>query len=419
MKMIRVEIICIGTELLSDRVNTDVNLVARFLNSHGLFLARSTTVPDEQEEIAAALRNALAESDLVFLTGGLGPTFDDLTREACAECLHRELVFCPEVWHTIEERFRRRNVVLPEINRKQAYILTGSLVLENAVGTAPGLIMEEAGKFVILLPGPPAELVPMLEKQVLPFLQEKKLPREGGRVFRFGFAGLPESVVETRSSRILEKYRKKGELEFTILAQPVLIEIVARALSHSAEKAVAEMERDFQAEFGPDFLGVDPPGLPEILGRILKEKQLTLVLAESCTGGLAGKLVTDIPGSSEYFRGSIVAYSNLMKKKVLKVPRTLLRKYGAVSREVALAMALGSRKLGRADCALSITGIAGPTGATAEKPVGLVWIAAVLPDKKTLAWNFVFPGSRHQIRERAVLTGLDLLRREFSPPRCN
>ncbi len=403
---------CVGTELLLSRVNTNVHLVSNYLNRAGLTLSRNTTVGDVQEEIAACVREALHRSSLVIVCGGLGPTFDDVTREAVAELLNRKLIFDPEVWEAIREYFQRRKVNPPESVKKQACIIEGSQVLPNHRGTAPGLLIpvNPGGKTLILLPGPPVELEGILEESVLPHLK-KAFPSPEKRCFRFTVAGLPESVVEERSSSLFSRYEKEMA-EFTILTGPGVIELLVQVFEGKKEVA-RKIEEELKTIFGEAFLGLESPSLPELVGNLLLERRWTLTVAESCTGGMVGSKITDVPGSSAYFKGSIVAYSNQLKRRLLKVPPTLLRKFGAVSEQVAIAMAKGARKVGKSDVSLSLTGVAGPGGASPEKPVGLVWMAVAFPDNRCLARQFLFGGNRLQVRERAVFSGLDFLRREI------
>ncbi|MCM8760202.1 MAG: CinA family nicotinamide mononucleotide deamidase-related protein, partial [Candidatus Omnitrophica bacterium] len=375
--------------------------ISGILARAGLSITRCIIVGDEKEEIKDAVSLSLKRSDIVFITGGLGPTSDDLTREAIAELLNKKLIFSEDIWQKICERFYKRGVKdIPEINKKQGYIIEGADIIENNVGTAPGMIIKEGNKLLILVPGPPAELTPMVEK----FAESMK---EKGtiKIYRFGISGVPESVVE---EKIHEFFTEKG-IKYTILASPQVIEMLIP--SSGQLNALLEIEKFLKESFSEDYLGIDPPSLPVIIGNLLKEKELKIAIAESCTGGLAGKLLTDIPGSSEYFQGSFVVYSNILKRRILGVPKTVLKKYGAVSQECALYMAKGAKKKGKADVSISITGIAGPSGATSEKPVGLVYIGIGLPKNKLHIYRFIFPGNRERIRERAVYQAFDLLRR--------
>ena len=399
----RVEVINIGSELLFNRVNTDINLISRILLQSGFKISKCTIVGDDKEEIKKEFLNSLKEADLIIITGGLGPTFDDLTREGISEALKRKLIFDEKIWEGIKEKFKKRNIIeIPEINKKQAYVIEGAKIIENKNGTAPGMMIEENGKLILILPGPPNELEPML-KDCVKIIEEKFKKREIITNI-YSIIGVPESEVETKLSDLINEMREN----FTILAHPNLIELVLTLPEEKKNKFI-EVENIIKERFGIKYLGVNTPSIPEIIGNLLREKRLKLAIAESCSGGLACKLITDIPGSSDYFMGGFITYSNILKKKILKIPKTILRKFGAVSEETAIYMAKNAKKYGKADISLSFTGIAGPSGGTAEKPVGLVWIG-ISYKKKTNAFKFIFSGDRKTIRERAVYKGFELLR---------
>jgi len=399
----RIEVVCIGSELLYNRVNTDINIISGIITRAGFFISRCIIVGDAKEEIKDAIEEALKRSKVIFITGGLGPTSDDITREAVAELVKKKLVFSEEIWEKIYERFYSRGIKeIPEINKRQAYIIEGAEVLENTVGTAPGMILKEAGKTLILLPGPPAELIPMVEEWTKKLKDTSKTEI---KVYRFGISGVTESSVEEKIYRF---FSEKG-IKYTILASPQLIEILIA--SRGEFKDIHIVEGFLRENFSENYLGIDPPPLPVLIGNLLKEKRLKIAIAESCTGGLAGKLLTDIPGSSEYFQGSFVVYSNILKKRILGVPKTVLKKHGAVSEECALYMAKGAKKKGKADISISITGIAGPSGGSKEKPVGLVYIGIGLPKNKFHIHKFIFPGNRERIRERSAYQAFELLRK--------
>ena len=399
----RVEVINIGSELLFNRVNTDINLISKILLQSGFKISKCTIVGDDKEEIKKEFLNSLKEADLIIITGGLGPTFDDLTREGISEALKRKLIFDEKIWEGIKEKFKKRNIIeIPAINKKQAYVIEGAKIIENKNGIAPGMMIEENGKLILILPGPPNELEPML-KDCRKIIEEKFKKREIITNI-YSIIGVPESEVETKLSDLINEMREN----FTILAHPNLIELVLTLPEEKKNKFI-EVENIIKERFGIKYLGVNTPSIPEIIGNLLREKRLKLAIAESCSGGLACKLITDIPGSSDYFMGGFITYSNILKRKILKVPKTILRKFGAVSEETAIYMAKNAKKYGKADISLSFTGIAGPTGGTAEKPVGLVWIG-ISYKKKTNAFKFIFSGDRKTIRERAVYKGFELLR---------
>ncbi|MCM8810959.1 MAG: competence/damage-inducible protein A [Candidatus Omnitrophica bacterium] len=398
----RIEVINIGTELLFDRVNTNINLISNILLKNGLKISKCVVIGDNKEDIKEAFLNSYKNSDLIIITGGLGPTFDDITRESIAESLNRKLIFDEKIWEKIKERFKRRNIEPPEINKRQAYIIEKCKVIENENGTAPGMLIEENNKLILILPGPPNELKPMLESS-LNYIEEK-FGKKNIITNVYSIIGIPESEVETRLKSLIEENKKN----LIILAHPNLIELVLTLNEEEKEKFI-EFENQLKKSFGLNYLGINIGSIPELIGRLLKEKKLRLVIAESCTGGFACKLITDIPGSSEYFMGGFITYSNVLKKKILKIPKTILRKFGAVSEQTAIYMAKNAKKYGKADISLSFTGIAGPTGGTREKPVGLVWIG-ICYKKDLFARNYIFQGDRQTIRERTVYKGFELLR---------
>ncbi|MCM8803796.1 MAG: competence/damage-inducible protein A [Candidatus Omnitrophica bacterium] len=398
----RIEVINIGSELLFDRLNTNINLISKILLSYGFKISKCIIVGDKKQDIKDAFLNSFKNSDMVIITGGLGPTFDDLTRESIADALNKKLIFDEKLWENIEEKFKKRNIIPPEINKRQAYIIEGSKIIENKNGIAPGIIIHENGKLILIFPGPPNELKPMLEETIQSI--EKNLKREKVITKIYSIIGIPESEVQTRLNDLIDKMKEN----LIILAHPNLIEIVL--MLHENQKDVfLEVEDIIKERFGINYLGVNVSSIPEIIGEILRKKKLHLAIAESCTGGLACKLITDIPGSSDYFIGGFITYSNILKKKILKVPKTILRKYGAVSEQTAIYMAKNAKKYGKCDISLSFTGIAGPKGGTSEKPVGLVWIG-VCYKKILFAKKFIFSGDRNTIRERAVYKGFELLR---------
>ncbi len=398
----RIEVINIGTELLFDRVNTNINLISNILLKNGLKISKCVVIGDNKEDIKEAFLNSYKNSNLIIITGGLGPTFDDITRESIAESLNRKLIFDEKIWEKIKERFKRRNIEPPEINKRQAYIIEKCKVIENENGTAPGMLIEENNKLILILPGPPNELKPMLESS-LNYIEEK-FGKKNIITNVYSIIGIPESEVETRLKSLIEENKKN----LIILAHPNLIELVLTLNEEEKEKFI-EFENQLKKSFGLNYLGINIGSIPELIGRLLKEKKLRLVIAESCTGGFACKLITDIPGSSEYFMGGFITYSNVLKKKILKIPKTILRKFGAVSEQTAIYMAKNAKKYGKADISLSFTGIAGPTGGTPEKPVGLVWIG-ICYKKDLFARNYIFQGDRQTIRERTVYKGFELLR---------
>ncbi len=413
MLNMEIELISIGTELLAGKLNSDSSFIGESLGKIGLELSRESTIGDEKRKMVSLLKESLKRAEIVITTGGLGPTFDDLTREAISEVLKKRLIFRSAILKKMREHFQRRGLSMPKINQKQAYIIEGATVLPNEVGTAPGMIVEEKGKVLILLPGPPRELQPMFIKKVLPYL--KRYSEGSLKTISFWIAGLPESSVAELVEPIIEKYQKKEKIEFAILVHLSIIEVKLKVKGENKKEIneqILPIRKKIRKALGENLFSEREEKLEGVVGNLLLKKRLKLGLAESCTGGLLGNLITNIAGSSRYFQGSIVAYSNNVKKKVLKVPKTYLRKYGAVSREVALAMAKGARKSTKADIGLSLTGIAGPSGGTKEKPVGLLFVGLVYPrERLKIAKEYHFVGKRQDIKYRAAISALNLLRR--------
>ncbi|HZP31770.1 MAG TPA: competence/damage-inducible protein A [Candidatus Acidoferrales bacterium] len=406
------EIIAVGSELLTpDRVDTNSLFLTQRLNHLGIAVARKTLVGDQHDHVRDAFRCALDRCDLVISSGGLGPTLDDLTREAVAELLTRKLVLNSPVLQNIEARFRRLGRTMPEVNKRQAMVPEGADLLENSRGTAPGLWLESAGRIIVLLPGPPHELKAMFTEKV-----EPRLERLAGatRLFyrEMRTAGLTESEVEQRTAPIYTQY---SDVQTTILTAPGEIQLHLRCWSadHAgAERTLNEMIERITLALGENVFTSNGQSLEEIVAHDLTLNQATVATAESCTGGLLAERLTRIPGSSSYFLGGVVCYSNDLKTAWADVPAELIETKGAVSPEVAQALAQGIRRRIGATLGIGITGIAGPSGGSPEKPVGLVYIALADANgsrDRTLR----FPSDRERIRWHASQTALDMLRRYF------
>ena len=411
----KIELISIGTELLSGKLNSDSSFIGEGLTKICLELSRESTIADDRKEMVSLLRESLKRADIIITTGGLGPTFDDITREVVCEVLKKKLIFHLAILKKIKKHFQKRHLPMPGINRKQAYIINGATIIPNNVGTAPGMIVEEKNKVLILLPGPPRELQPMFKDRVLPYL--KKYSKNPLKTFSFWIAGLPESSVAEKVEPIIEKYRQEGKIEFAILAHLSVIEVKLKVKGENGKKInkqILPIKKEIRKVLEKNLFSEKEEKLEETIGNLLLKRKLRLGLAESCTGGLLSNLITNVPGSSNYFQGSVVAYSNNVKKKVLKVPKTYLKKYGAVSQEVALSMAKGAKKATKSDIGLALTGIAGPSGGTREKPVGLVFIALTYPGKRVrVVEEHHFTGRREDIKRRAAISALNLLRRNI------
>jgi nicotinamide-nucleotide amidase len=405
----KVEILTIGSELLTPYFQeTNSQYLTQRLNDLGMDVSFKSVVGDDRENLLRAINEALSRSQLIIATGGLGPTRDDRTREAFAESLHRKLLFHEDILKKIKERFKRRGLSMPAINRKQAYIIEGAEALENKNGTAPGIWLEKEQQIIVLLPGPPHELRSMFEESVWPRLQ--KLSRL--HVFRkvIKTASLTESQTETFISKL---YPETSSLQISTLAYPGQIEIHLTARSEKsltqAKNQVSRLENKILERLKDHVFSRTGEELEEVVGRLLRNQQKTLAVAESCTGGLLGDRITNVPGSSDYFLQGIVAYSNQAKINTLGVKPSILQQQGAVSSQTAQAMARGIREKAQSDYGLGITGIAGPSGGSPQKPVGLVYIALAWEEGIEVKKNR-FLGNREKIKFQASQKALDMLR---------
>lgn len=406
----RAEVVAIGSELLvPPRGETNGAYVTGRLREIGIPVAARITVADDLPLLTAAFRDALARSEVIVATGGLGPTEDDLTREAAAAALGRDLVRDAGILEKLRERFARYNRVMAPVNEKQADVIRGGVVLPNPRGTAPGQYVEADGRIVVLLPGPPSEMQPMFDEQVLPVLAA----RSGGTVLRrlsLRMASVSESDIEQAVAPLYKKYQNPVT---TILSAPGQVELHLNAEGASVAEADArneELAAGIRALLPGKIYSEDGRELHEVVAALLVERGLTLALAESCTGGLVSVRLTEVAGSSRFLDRSFVTYSNASKVELLGVDPALIASVGAVSEEVARAMARGARERSRADLGLGITGIAGPDGGSPEKPVGTVFIAlsgiASDPLKRV-----TFIGDRGRVRFQAGQLALEMLRR--------
>lgn len=369
----RAEILCVGTEiLLGDIVNTNAAYLARELAAIGVTVYHQSVVGDNPARLASELSEVFARSDLAVLTGGLGPTYDDLTKETVARYFGRPMVLDEASLQSIETYFRQTGREMTENNRKQAMMPQGAEVFPNGCGTAPGLALEAGGKTAVLLPGPPEEMRAMYEAQVRPYLERRSGQALFSRVIHI--FGMGESEVEQRLRPVISgmenptaaPYAKTGEVQ---------LRVTARAETREKAQAMADpaVER-LAAALGEAVYGIDAGSLQAAAVRALQERGLTVATAESCTGGLVSKRITEIPGASEVFHCGVCAYANEIKERLLRVSHALLEAEGAVSAGTAEAMARGVAQLSGAEIGVSTTGIAGPGGGTAEKPVGLVYV---------------------------------------------
>jgi nicotinamide-nucleotide amidase len=411
VKSPRVELICVGSELLTGKTNAHAAYFSEKLEEAGLALARETTVGDDPAEMRAAFAEAWRRSDAVICTGGLGPTFDDITRESWSRVTGRALKLDRALEEAIRERFRHRGMRMPPANRRQAFLLAGARPLDNPHGTAPGQTLQAGRKLLALLPGPARELHPMAERHLFPLL--RRLYGPGFRQTRvYRLFGVAESAVDEKLRALMEKSRGRVRVTWGILAQKSIVDIKVTAAGPEApaRDKLARLEAAIRRRFGKDIFGEGRDTLEEIVGRLMARRRLSLVAAESCTGGLIAQKVTRVPGSSAYFLQGLVTYSNAAKIRLLGVKPGSLKKHGAVSEACAREMAGGCRRRAGADLALAVTGIAGPAGGSDEKPVGLVYIALAGP-RGIACEEHRFSGDREQIRERAALAALDLLRK--------
>lgn len=403
------EIIAVGTELLLGNI---VNSNARYLSERmaelGLDVFYHITVGDNLTRLKEVITKSLERSDIIITTGGLGPTDDDLTKEGVAEALGLKLVPHQYSLDKIEGLFKASNRPMAECNLKQGYIPEGAIVLENNNGTAPGIIVELEGKAVILLSGPPKEMMPMYEQQVYPYLKGKSdclIISKTLRVVGVGESKIQEMlqhIFDTQSNPTVAPYAKDGEVHLRITAKC--------NVKAEADELVNAMEKKITAILGDNIYGYNDESLEYVVYKLLKEKAMTVSFAESCTGGMISGRLTNVPGVSSVFMNSIVTYSNEAKMKFLNVKEETLSKFGAVSSETALEMARGIQKVSGTDIGVSVTGIAGPDGGTAEKPVGLYYIGIAIKDNLE-AYRFLFPSSREKVRWNAATRALDLLRR--------
>lgn len=405
-----VELICVGTEiLLGNIVNTNAAYMSEKCAMLGLSMYYQSVVGDNPERLEELLTTAKNRSDVVILCGGLGPTQDDLTKETAAKVMNKNLVEDARARREIEVFLTKRGKKITENNWKQALVPEGSIVLYNPNGTAPGIIMEEENTRIILLPGPPNELVPMFEEQVYPYLNKLQPEIICSKMVKL--CGIGESAAETEILDLIEKqenptvapYAKTGEVH---------LRLTARAKSKEKAFAMIEpLEEELKKRFGSMiYTDEEKVTLEMAVAKLLSEHQLTVTTAESCTGGLlAGRLI-NVPGISENLKEGYITYSNEAKEKLLGVSHETLEKYGAVSEETVLEMAKGGAKAANADICVSISGIAGPDGGTEEKPVGLVYMCCYCKGKTYIERN-LYTGNRSKVREYAVASALTLLRK--------
>jgi nicotinamide-nucleotide amidase len=405
------EIIAVGSELLTpDKTDTNSLWLTARLNEIGVDVKLKTIVGDDAARLEETIRDAFDRSDIVITSGGLGPTEDDITRATAARAVGEKLIFQEYLLEELREKFKRFGYEMPERNRQQAYLIDGARVLPNPNGSAVGMKYTSQGKTLIVLPGPPRELKPMFEDHVLPGLKKKSngvvVLRRSLRVTGFGESKLDELIAPI--------YTKYQNPETATLFSETDIQVQFTATADSTESAaelIDSVADEVCAKLGDAVFSENDESMETVVSRMLSENELTIALAESCTGGLVAKRLTDVSGSSKFFIEGSVTYSNAAKIRTLGVPETAIAEFGAVSAEVADAMAVGARERAGTDLAVSITGIAGPEGGTKDKPVGTVFVGLAY-DGGSRTKKLFLPGDRNLVRWRSSQAALDMIRRQ-------
>ena len=410
--MLSAEIIAVGSELLTpEKTDTNSLWLTEKLIGIGIEVKLKTIVGDDEARLEETIRDALKRSDVVITTGGLGPTEDDVTRQVSARAAGRELVYHTDLETDLRERFRRWGREMPEINKRQAYVIAGSEVLPNPNGSAVGMMLNDSAKFLIVLPGPPREMKPMFENFVL-----ERLKKVAGNLFVsrriLRVSGMGESAVDEVIAPIYKTY---PAVQTSILFNRTEIEIHLFLPAKTQDEGAAvlgELSDKLVEQLGLAVFATNGETMEQVVGTLLTDRKKTLSVAESCTGGLIGMRLTDVAGSSAYFVEGIIAYSNDAKTRTLSVPAETLEAHGAVSSQTAEAMAAGMLDRAGSDYAISVTGIAGPDGGSEDKPVGTVFIGYA-DGNRTKSLKLILPGDRELIRWRSSQAALDYLRRQI------
>ena len=407
------ELIAVGTELLLGNIaNTDAQMISQGLSQLGINVYYHTVVGDNPQRVRQAVDIARGRADILITTGGLGPTCDDLTKVAVAQAFGKELVYHEPSAQRIRERFAQRGTPVTENNFQQAMVPEGCTVLDNDWGTAPGVAFQADGTHVLMLPGPPRECLPIFRESVLPYLQKLSDGVIASRTVKT--FGIGESAAEALLRDLMNALHNPTLAPY---AKPTGTELRITAHAPTREEAlrlIAPVEEQVKAILGDKVIGVDVDSLEEVCFALLKDRGLTVGTAESCTGGLLAKLLTDLPGSSALFRGGVVSYTNGVKAGLLGVPQDLLDRYGAVSPQVAEAMARGAKAALGCDIALSTTGVAGPDADDRGNPIGLVYLGLAWGDQCRVTEFRAGPVERERVRRQAAQTALDLLRRHLT-----
>jgi len=408
---VNVEIISIGSELLTPKAaETNSLFIIKELNTLGFRVNIKSIVEDKAPTLEKLLSASIKRSNIIIATGGLGPTVDDVTVRAVSKALRRKMVLNETLLNRIEEKFTRRGLEMPLNNRKQALIPMGAKVLENKMGTAPGLWLKEGSCEIFFLPGVPGEMKQIFQDYIQPAL--KKLSK--GKICKtkiFKVTGLTESEIDWKIKGLARKFQE----QIILLAYPGQIEVVFQTEAQNRQTAnekIKQFGKQLKQELGDNIFGTDDDSLEEVVGKLLKDKRAKLAIAESCTGGLIASRITDVPGSSEYFERGLVVYSNRAKIELLGVNSELIKRFGAVSAEAAEAMAKGIKEKSSTDFGLAVTGIAGPSGGLKDKPVGLVFLS-LAKDSSVIVSKNIFSGDRERIKFYSSQAALDLLRREL------
>ena len=407
------ELIAVGTELLLGNIaNTDAQMISQGLSQLGINVYYHTVVGDNPQRVRQAVDIARGRADILITTGGLGPTCDDLTKVAVAQAFGKELVYHEPSAQRIRERFAQRGTPVTENNFQQAMVPEGCTVLDNDWGTAPGVAFQADGTHVLMLPGPPRECAMMFRHRALPYLQKLSDGVIASRTVKT--FGIGESAAEALLRDLMNALHNPTLAPY---AKPTGTELRITAHAPTREEAlrlIAPVEEQVKAILGDKVIGVDVDSLEEVCFALLKDRGLTVGTAESCTGGLLAKLLTDLPGSSALFRGGVVSYTNGVKAGLLGVPQDLLDRYGAVSPQVAEAMARGAKAALGCDIALSTTGVAGPDADDRGNPIGLVYLGLAWGDQCQVTEFHAGPVERERVRRQAAQTALDLLRRHLT-----
>ncbi len=405
----KAEIITIGDELLYGQLlDSNSCFIGERLTAEGIDVVFKTSVGDDINRMTEAFNIARSRADVIIASGGLGPTADDLTKKAVVKAFKRNLIFHEEILKQIEEAFRKRGSPMPKVNQNQALIPQGARALSNLWGVAPGIFLEDEGTLFFTLPGVPIEMKWMLENEVLPILRARK-PDHFIIHRKLKTTGISESALYEKIERLIDP---TSEIKVAFLPGYLGVDVRLTIESNHKDQAqprIDEFERKIREILGTLIYGTDDQTLEEVVGKLLLEEKKTIAVAESCTGGIIGARFTSVSGSSKYFERGVVTYSNEAKTELLNVPKDIIDKHGAVSEEVARLMAEGVRSLAKTDYGLSVTGIAGPTGGTAQKPVGLVFIGFA-HENGIFAQKFLFGENRNSNRERAAQAALNVVR---------